>query len=37
MNKDVVVQASDLTKSYQDILAVDHINFKVERGSCPSL
>jgi len=32
MNKDVVVQALDLTKSYQEILAVDHINFEVEKG-----
>jgi ABC-2 type transport system ATP-binding protein len=32
MNKDIVIQASDLTKSYGKILAVDHINFEVERG-----
>lgn len=32
MNKDVVIQASDLTKLYGDILAVDHINFEVEKG-----
>ncbi|HID62572.1 MAG TPA: ATP-binding cassette domain-containing protein, partial [Anaerolineae bacterium] len=27
-----VIQASELTKFYGDILAVDHINFEVERG-----
>jgi ABC-2 type transport system ATP-binding protein len=29
-NKDVVIQAMDLTKFYEEILAVDHINFEVE-------
>lgn len=32
MSKDVVIQASDLTKFYGEILAVDHINFEVEKG-----
>jgi ABC-2 type transport system ATP-binding protein len=32
MSKDMVIQASDLTKSYEEILAVDHINFEVKRG-----
>ena len=31
-NKEVVIQALDLTKSYGKILAVDHINFGVESG-----
>ena len=32
MSKEIVIQASDLTKFYGEILAVDHINFEVERG-----
>ncbi|MCK4733946.1 MAG: ATP-binding cassette domain-containing protein [Methanophagales archaeon] len=32
MNKDVVIQASDLTKFYGEILAVDHVNFEVKKG-----
>jgi len=32
MTKDVVIKALDLTKFYGEILAVDHINFEVERG-----
>ena len=32
MNKDIVIQALNLTKRYGDILALDHINFKVEKG-----
>jgi ABC-2 type transport system ATP-binding protein len=32
MSRDLVIRVSDLTKSYQDILAVDHINFEVEKG-----
>jgi len=32
MDKDTVIQALDLTKSYGEILAVDHINFEVNRG-----
>ena len=32
MSKDVVIQTSDLTKFYEEILAVDHINFDVKRG-----
>jgi len=28
-NKDVIIQALDLTKSYGEILAVNHINFEV--------
>jgi ABC-2 type transport system ATP-binding protein len=32
MNKDIVIQASDLTKRYGEILAVDHINFEVKEG-----
>ena len=31
-NKDIVVQALDLTKSYGEILAVDHLNFEVAKG-----
>jgi ABC-2 type transport system ATP-binding protein len=31
-NKDIVIQAADLTKFYGEILAVDHISFQVERG-----
>ena len=32
MSKEIVIQASDLTKFYGQILAVDHINFEVEKG-----
>ncbi len=32
MNKDIVIQVADLTKFYGEILAVDHINFEVEKG-----
>jgi len=32
MSKEIVIQASDLTKLYGQILAVDHINFEVEEG-----
>jgi len=32
MSKDVVIQISDLTKFYGEILAVGHINFEVKRG-----
>jgi ABC-2 type transport system ATP-binding protein len=32
MSKETVIQASDLTKFYGQILAVDHINFEVEKG-----
>jgi ABC-2 type transport system ATP-binding protein len=32
MSNDVVIQASDLTKCYGELLALDHINFKVEKG-----
>jgi ABC-2 type transport system ATP-binding protein len=32
MNKDIVIVVSDLTKSYGEILAVDHINFEVKKG-----
>jgi ABC-2 type transport system ATP-binding protein len=32
MNTDLVIRASDLTKHYGEILAVDHINFEVKRG-----
>jgi len=31
-NKDIVIQALDLTKFYGEMLAVDHINFEVEKG-----
>jgi len=31
-SKDIVIQASDLTKSYGEILAVDHINFEVKKS-----
>jgi ABC-2 type transport system ATP-binding protein len=31
-SKDIVIQASDLTKLYEKILAVDHINFEVKEG-----
>ena len=32
MNREIIIQASDLTKFYGEILAIDHINFEVERG-----
>ena len=32
MNREVVIQASYLTKLYGEILAVDHINFEVKKG-----
>jgi len=32
MGKDIVIQASDLTKFYGEILAVDHINFEVKKS-----
>lgn len=32
MSIDTVIQVSDLTKFYEEILAVDHINFDVKRG-----
>jgi ABC-2 type transport system ATP-binding protein len=32
MNKDTIIQVSDLTKRYGEILAVDHINFEVTKG-----
>jgi len=32
MSREIIIQASDLTKFYGEILAVDHINFEVERG-----
>jgi len=32
MNKDIVIHVSDLTKYYSETLAVDHINFEVEKG-----
>ena len=32
MSRKIIIQASDLTKFYGEILAVDHINFEVERG-----
>jgi len=32
MNKDTIIQVSDLTKRYGEILAVDHINFEVAKG-----
>jgi ABC-2 type transport system ATP-binding protein len=32
MNKDTIIQVSDLTKRYGEILAVDHINFEVNKG-----
>jgi len=32
MNRDVVILASDLTKFYGEILAVDHVNFEVKKG-----
>src|SRR4030042_1048750 len=32
MNKDMIIQVSDLTKRYGEILAVDHISFEVEKG-----
>ena len=31
-NRDTVIQASDLTKSYGVLLAVDHVNFEIEKG-----
>ncbi|MBN2456407.1 MAG: ATP-binding cassette domain-containing protein [Sedimentisphaerales bacterium] len=32
MNKDTIIQVSDLTKLYGETLAVDHINFEVAKG-----
>jgi ABC-2 type transport system ATP-binding protein len=32
MNKDAIIQVSDLTKRYGKILAVDHISFEVNKG-----
>jgi len=32
MDKDIVIKVSDLTKCYGEIIAVDHINFEVEKG-----
>ena len=32
MDEDIVIQASNLTKFYGKVLAVDHINFEVKRG-----
>ena len=32
MNKDIVIHVSDLTKYYSETLAVDHINFEVNKG-----
>jgi ABC-2 type transport system ATP-binding protein len=32
MDTDLVIQAFDLTKYYGEILAVDHVNFEVEKG-----
>ena len=32
MNKDIIIQVSDLTKRYGEILAIDHINFEVKEG-----
>jgi ABC-2 type transport system ATP-binding protein len=32
MDNDIVIQVSDLTKRYGEILAVDHINFEVNMG-----
>jgi ABC-2 type transport system ATP-binding protein len=32
MNEDIVIAVSDLTKSYGEIPAVDHINFEVKKG-----
>ncbi len=32
MNKDMIIQVSDLTKRYGEILAVDHIDFEVTKG-----
>jgi ABC-2 type transport system ATP-binding protein len=32
MSEEIVIKASELTKSYGEILAVDHINFEVKKG-----
>jgi ABC-2 type transport system ATP-binding protein len=32
MNRDIAIEVSELTKSYGEILAVDHINFNVRQG-----
>jgi len=32
MSGEIISQASDLTKFYGEILAVDHINFDIKRG-----
>jgi lipooligosaccharide transport system ATP-binding protein len=31
---EVVIEAKDLTKKFDDFMAVDHINFKVYKGEC---
>jgi len=32
MKKDIIIQVSDLTKRYDGIIAIDHINFEVREG-----
>jgi len=32
MNNDIIIQVSDLTKRYDGIIDVDHINFEVKKG-----
>lgn len=34
MNSEIIIIAENLTKYYGNLLAVDHINFKVEKGEC---
>ena len=33
-SSEVVIEAKDLTKKFDDFMAVDHINFKVYKGEC---
>lgn len=34
VSSEVLIEASELTKKYQDFLAVDHIDFRVYKGEC---
>jgi ABC-2 type transport system ATP-binding protein len=29
-----VIRVENLTKSYKDVVAVDHINFSIKKGTC---
>ena len=32
MSSEIAIEVSNLTKYYDDLLAVDHINFEVKKG-----